>query len=222
VERLNEDDWVEVTLPGWGANVPRAPIGCHVLVADGRWAALEAVDKLATLRLPRAIDGAMLVFAHHGSLVALKGVVAVDDDVPGDLRFIAYPCEGMRRRRTTRAKVAVPVTVRRAETGAELAATIVNMSVSGALLESELSVSLGESLEVGLCAPTRSESATTLLGAAVVRRTDASRFAVEFGPTVAPDFRSEITRLVIEERRATRLRREDRLLATRLALHREF
>lgn len=221
MERLNEDDWVEVTLPGWGANVPRAPIGCHVLVADGRWAALEAVDKLATLRLPRVIDGAMLVFAHHGALVALKGVVAVDD-VPGDLRFVAYPGEGIRRRRSTRAKVAVAVTVRRKGNEAELDATIVNMSVSGALLESELSVSLGESLELGLSPPGRSESPKTLLGAAVVRRTDASRFAVEFGPTVAPDFRSEITRLVIEERRATRLRREDRLLATKLALHREF
>lgn len=222
MERLNEDDWVEVTLPGWGANVLRAPIGCHVLVADGRWAALEAVDKLATLRLPRVIDGAMLVFAHHDSLVALKGVAAVDDDVPGDLRFVAYPGEGMRRRRSTRAKVAVPVTVRRTEAGTELDATIVDMSVSGALLESRLTVSVGESLEIGLDAPRRSESALTLRGNAVVRRTDATRFAVEFGPTVAPDFRSEITRLVIEERRATRLRREDRLLATRLALHREF
>jgi hypothetical protein len=201
---------VEVMLPEYGASLPRAPIACHVLVVDGRWVALEAVDKLVALRLPRAMEGALLVFACGTALVALKGVLVVDE-TPGDMRFVAYSHEGLRRKRSTRARVAVPVTVRALEAEAVFDATIVNMSVSGALLDTELGGSPGDRIEIRLSPPGRAEQTSEVVGSAVVQRTEHGRLAVEFEHAVAPDFRTEIARLVIEERRAARLRREAQL-----------
>jgi hypothetical protein len=203
---------IEVTLPEKAANLPRTPLACHVLAVAGRSVVLEAMDKLVVLRLPKAIEDSLLVFRHDNSLVALKGVVIVED-VPGDLRFVAHAREGQRRRRPTRAEVTVPVKVRVPAEEQTLETTTLNVSVGGMLIECELPVTVGERLEIELAARARADPSTVLVAVGTVQRVGQGLVAVAFDQSAPLAYRSELARLVIEERRATRLRREARSLA---------
>lgn len=199
-------------MPEKAANLPRTPLACHVLAVAGRSVVLEAMDKLVVLRLPKAIEDSLLVFRHDNSLVALKGVVIVED-VPGDLRFVAHAREGQRRRRPTRAEVTVPVKVRVPAEEQTLETTTLNVSVGGMLIECELPVTVGERLEIELAARARADPSTVLVAVGTVQRVGQGLVAVAFDQSAPLAYRSELARLVIEERRATRLRREARSLA---------
>lgn len=212
MDRLNENDLVEVTLPEKAANLPRTPLACHVLAVAGRSVVLEAVDKVAVLRLPKAIEDTLLVFRHENSLVALKGVVIVED-VPGDLRFVAHEREGQRRRRSTRAEVMVGVKVRVRGEEEALETSTLNVSVGGMLLECELDLAAGDELEIELFPNRRTDAPVALVATGVVQRAGQGLLALAFDQSTPLAFRSELARLVIEERRATRLRREAQALA---------
>ncbi len=178
-----------------------------MLAVAGRTVALEAVDKAATLRLPQSIDNVLLTFRSKNSLIGLKGVL-LTQELPGDLRFVAAPKEGQRRTRPTRAQVAIPVTLKRR--GADVASegVTVDMSLVGTLVECELELEKAD--EVELCLLVGKREATADGGGIVlfgtVTRVAHGLVAIEFAPASAQTHRIQIGWLVIEERRAARIR----------------
>ena len=208
MERLHEDDLVELALPLGGASISRTPLDCYVLAVEGRTAALEAVDKEAALRLPGRIDNVLLAFRRGESLIALKGSV-VPDSTPGDLRFVAPPHEGLRRTRSTRADVRIPIILRKATSVSRISAYSVNMSLSGLLAECDGTLGIDDAVEVGLLptaehAPVLPDGVVTFGG--VVRRQGHGLVAIEFDRESATRHRAQLSRLVIEGRREARIR----------------
>ncbi len=206
MDRLNEDDLVLVTIPGHATSAPRFPLECHVLAIAGRTVALEAVHKAATLRLPEVTSGVYLTFRHGNSLVGLKGTL-LTDQLPGDLRFLCPEKEGRPRSRPTRADVITPVTLRRLDAQLGSEGVTINMSFGGLLAECDAPFALDDEVEItlrgGLRGSTRTE-AIELHGS--VRRAGQGLVAVEFDHESAKRHSFELGALVIQERRAARIR----------------
>jgi len=208
MERLHEDDLVELALPLGGVSISRTPLDCYVLAVEGRTAALEALDKEAAIRLPGRVDNVLLAFRRGESLIALKGSV-VADQIPGDLRFVAPPHEGLRRTRSTRADVRIPIILRKAASVSRISAYSVNMSLTGLLAECDGTLSLDDEVEVGLLpttehGPVLPDGVVTFGG--FVRRVGHGLAAIEFDRESATRHRAYLSRLVIEARRHARIR----------------
>jgi hypothetical protein len=210
MDRLNENDTVTVTLPLSSQGRARRFLDCYVLAVAGRTAALEAVDKSETLRLPDRLENVLMTFRHGNALIGLKGTL-VATDVFGEYRFCAHPREGGRRTRATRATVALPARLRVAGSESFEEGMTVNVSITGVLIESELEASPGEQLEIELHAGQHDEA---LLLRGLVVRTGGGAVAVEFG-AFANATHGQIVKLVIDERRASRMRRSAVVAAER-------
>jgi hypothetical protein len=214
MDRLNEDDRVEFSLPAASPNHSRTTLDCYVLAVAGRTIALEAVDKVAALRLPEVVENVLLTFRHGVSLVALKGVLSADA-IPGDLRFVAPPTEGLQRTRSTRADVRIPVIVKPAASSTRVSAHTVNMSLSGVLAECDAPLAPGAEVELGLLPAEHEEVLPdgVVWMSGVVRRAAQGLVAIEFDPVSAARHRPFVSRIVIEGRRNARKQTSARAFA---------
>lgn len=210
MNRLNENDMVTITLPLSSQGRSRRFLDCYVLAVSGRTAALEAVDKPETMRLPDRLENVLMTFRHGDALVGLKGTL-VATEVFGEFRYCSHPREGGRRTRATRAPVALPARIRTAGSESFEDGTTVNVSITGVLVECELESAVGDEIELELLAG-RHDEALRVSGQVV--RTGGGAIAIEFG-SVAPDTHAEIVKLVIDERRASRVRRSAVVAADR-------
>jgi hypothetical protein len=218
LDRLDENDIVGITIPERVGNGTRTTLECHVLAVARRSVALEAIDKIATLRLAEAVEGVFLTFPHRGMLVALKGILATDG-IPGDLRFVAYAGEGQARSRPTEAAAAVPVQVRVADSKLAVDAITRRLSLETVELECTVEAAVGERVELVLTCEQEGTDGSVAAPGLVVATPDTG-LVVRLDLAASLAFRAELMRLVIEERRAIRMRQD--AAPERVALSREF
>jgi len=202
VNRLNENDLVTITLPLSSQGRARRFLDCYVLAVAGRTAAVEAVDKPETMRLPERLDNVLMTFRSGDALIGLKGTLVATPTF-GEFRFCSHAREGASRTRATRAPVAIPVGIRHPGAASFEEGTTLNISITGLLVECTLEASAGDELELELFTGIQDEGMK--VNGHVVR-TGAGAIALEFN-AMSPELHAQIVKLVIDERRASRIRR---------------
>ncbi len=143
MKRLQIHDKVLISIPNQAFGLEAV-----VLVFSEHGMTLEALDKVAVARLPEAMSGSLISFRYRGTLVALAGTLFCVKPV-GDLRFQLADSE-LHLERGSRFKFEMPITVRLADSEAEVDAKTVDVGPDGLLVECDLEVNLGDSVTVAI------------------------------------------------------------------------
>jgi PilZ domain len=140
MDRLRENDTVTINLPVTGRRT--GDFQCTVIAVSSAGAALEPPD--AARSLPPSIEGVMLTFAHGRSLVGLKGTLTRDRDI---LHFAVADGVQIPPRRATRIDARLPVAID------HWSGETLNVGADGLLASVELSVDVGDVVDVALELP---------------------------------------------------------------------
>jgi hypothetical protein len=147
MDRLREFDQVTINLPREAARASERDFDCAVLAFDRATAMLRPLDPLPG-GLPRTLPHVTMLFEHGGGVVGLNGVFILD---PPYVLFTVEDGVQLPRRRSTRAPLALPVTLRR--DGAEYAGVTVNVAAEGLLAEVEMPAAADDAVVVLLQLP---------------------------------------------------------------------
>ena len=202
MHRLNDFDFVSVSFP---VGVLRSSsLDCHVIAMSGGTLALDPVKLESIAWLPDRIPGAFLVFPRDGALLALKGDL-IYRGARGDLRFKVTDPQRLDRRRSSRLRIRLPVSVRFAGSDDIVQATTVDISADGLLIHCRSAAAeMGGQVTIELRLPRDDDPITALT---TVRRVGDGQFAVEFEPAEKAQGR-RIATFVCTRNRATLRRRE--------------
>src|SRR3954467_10481859 len=109
MDRLREFDQVTINLPREVAPASERFFDCGVLAFDRATAILRPLGVLPA-GLPRTLTHVAMLFEHGGGVVGLNGVFILDAPY---LLFTVEDGVQLPRRRSTRAPIALPVTLER-------------------------------------------------------------------------------------------------------------
>lgn len=198
MKRLLENEIVEIALPGEIRAYSQNAVDCVVLAISGRTASLEAIDKPAWVRVPDEVEQVYMTFGRRSALVSLRGRLSSSGAV-GELRFAVTDGAQVRPDCPTRALVALPLTVSRLGSAESVEATTVDISTNGLLLDCDLDLAAGESLDCCLALPNRRAEAHVV---ARVVKVAASGIAVTFDHgSATPNLQHALFELVTAQRR---------------------
>jgi hypothetical protein len=201
MRRLSEFSVVLVNPPRRGA-LRSDTFECRVLAVIGNTAAIEPINRAATLWLPDRLDNTLLSFRHDGLLVGLCGTLWTRQRV-GDLRYTVTDGIHAAGRRATRVEVCAPITLRLAGVANPVEGLTVNVSAYGILVGSELDAAAGDVVEFSLSLPGIDEP---FEGAATVVRHGDGSVGLEVDARNR-DLRSRLARFVVDHNRAVLRRR---------------
>jgi hypothetical protein len=193
VDRLRENTIVTLSLPT-GNRYRVVDFEATIIAVIESGAALEPIG-IDSAVLPERADDVFLTFVHQGQLVGLKGALTYRDQ-GGGLRFQVADGVQRRRSRYTRVDVALPVTITRPGADAQPGSTV-NVAPEGLLVQADVLVELGETLDLALTIPGHAQPLR--LRATVVRHAG-GMFAVHFPGD--PHARAVIAEFVVEHRAA--------------------
>jgi hypothetical protein len=193
---------VVVVNPPWRGALRSDSFECHVLAVIGNTAALEPINRAATLWLPEQLDGALVSFRHEGSLVGLCGTLWLRKTV-GDLRYTVTDGIHTGLRRATTVDVCAPITLRPASGADPVEGLTVNLSAYAILVATDLDAQPGDVVGFSLALPGIDDSVDA--EATVVRLTD-GRVALEVD-VGDRDARSLLARFVVNHNRSVLRRR---------------
>lgn len=198
MKRLLENEIVEIALPGEIRAYSQNAVDCVVLAISGRTASLEAIDKPAWVRVPDEVEQVYMTFGRRSALVSLRGRLSSSGAV-GELRFAVTDGAQVRPDCPTRALVALPLTVSRLGSAESVEATTVDIRTNGLLLDCDLDLAAGESLDCCLALPNRRAEAHVV---ARVVKVAASGIAVTFDHgSATPNLQHALFELVTAQRR---------------------
>src|SRR3954453_14275163 len=132
MDRLREFEQVTINLPREAARASERDFDCAVLAFDRATAMLRPLDALPA-GLARTLPHVTMLFEHGGGVVGLNGVFILD---PPYVLFTVEDGIQLPRRRSTRAPLALPVTLR--HDAGEYAGVTVNVAAEGLLVEVEM------------------------------------------------------------------------------------
>ena len=200
--RLNDYDLVSVSFPD--GVLRSGSLECHVIAKAGRTLALDPVDLDSITWLPEEIPGAFIVFPRDGALLALKGDL-IYRGAHGDLRFKVTDPQRIDRRRSSRLRIRLPVSVRFPEVDANVEGSTFDISADGLLVDCKCppAAVLGGRVAVELRLPREEEPVKV---ASTIRRVSESQLAVEFDASAKAQ-RRRIATFVCTRNRATLRRR---------------
>jgi hypothetical protein len=193
---------VVVVNPPWRGALRSDSFECHVLAVIGNTAALEPINRAATLWLPEQLDGALVSFRHEGSLVGLCGTLWLRKTV-GDLRYTVTDGIHTGLRRATTVDVCAPITLRPGGGADPVEGLTVNLSAYAILVATDLDAQPGDVVGFSLALPGIDDSVDA--EATVVRLTD-GRVALEVD-VGDRDARSLLARFVVNHNRSVLRRR---------------
>jgi hypothetical protein len=200
--RINDYDHVSISLPD-GA-LRSTSLSCHVIAKAGDTLALDPDEQESITWLPDRIPGAFLVFPRNGALLALKGDL-IYRGARGDLRFKVTDPQRIDRRRSSRLRIRLPVSVRVAGADDVVEASTVDVSADGLLIDCRsLVTEVGQRLTIELRLPREDDPIKAM---STVRRVSDGQFAVEFDSSAKAQ-RRRVATLVCTRNRATLRRRE--------------
>jgi hypothetical protein len=198
MKRLLENEIVALGLPFRIRMGSPNAVDCVVLAISGRTASLEAIDKPAWARVPGEVEQVYMTFGRRSALVSLRGHLSTSGAV-GEMRFAVTDGAHVRPDCPTRARVALPLTVSRLGSAESVEATTVDISTNGLLLDCDLDVAAGESLDCCLALPNRRVEAHVV---ARVVKIAAGGIAVTFDQgSATPDLQQALFELVTTQRR---------------------
>jgi hypothetical protein len=200
--RLNDYDLVSVSFPD---GVLRSnSLACHVIAKAGGTLALDPVEQESITWLPDRVPGAFLVFPRDGALLALKGDL-IYRGARGDLRFKVTDPQRVDRRRSSRLRIRLPVSVRFAGVDDAVEAMTADVSADGLLIDCVSPVpTLGQRVTIELRLPREDDP---IKAVSTVRRVTDGQFAVEIEESAKAQSR-RIATFVCTRNRATLRRRE--------------
>jgi hypothetical protein len=146
MQRLNEYEIVTINLPDAIRPARVSEFQCIVVALDESTAALEPLDGSCE-SLPRRAEHVLLAFEHNGRLVGLKGALTCDRAA---MRFAVEDGVQIRRRRSTRVDMALPVTLRPRRQAGTCRGVTVNLAADGLLAVADLDVSTGDIVDISL------------------------------------------------------------------------
>ena len=192
MRRLGLHAVVRVTVPQESGNGFEAA----VLALSERGVTLECLNKNRVLRLRDVTPGAYVTFRYRDTLVALAGTLFCVKPA-GDLRFqLSEEC--LYRKRGTRMKVEMPLTVRSLASSLESVGTTVDIGPDGMLFESELEATVGDRLNVSF---TSQQADKLVSGVVDVVRAGEGMIAVHVPPETH-DVRDALGEIVVGLSRA--------------------
>jgi hypothetical protein len=196
MNRLSEYEDVEITLPP-DVVFRDACFKCSVIAVTGATAALEPANRAEVMWLAPRIDGAFMTFHHHDALVALKGTLTHIGSI-ADLRFKVSDGVQLPRRKASRARVCLPVALRRSGSPEVVQGLTVDLSGDGVLVETMLHVATGDAVALTLSLPGSDEAVEAVT---TVVRTAPGVIAVQLSHA-SRDARARLAEFVVERNRA--------------------